>query len=56
MSIVRFSPFEQMDSLRRQIDRVFAEIDRVNPGGKIIYGSGNLTSFDSQAFGRSRIS
>ncbi|WP_036479447.1 Hsp20/alpha crystallin family protein [Myxosarcina sp. GI1] len=28
MKIVRLSPFEQMDSLRRQIDRVFDDIDR----------------------------
>ena len=27
MSKVRFSPFEQMDSLRQQIDRVFADLD-----------------------------
>ena len=27
MKIVSFSPFEQVDSLRQQIDRVFAEID-----------------------------
>ena len=27
MSQLRFSPFEQMDSLRRQIDRVFADLE-----------------------------
>lgn len=27
MSKVRFSPFEQMDSLRQQIDRAFADLD-----------------------------
>ncbi|MEM9923281.1 MAG: Hsp20/alpha crystallin family protein [Cyanobacteria bacterium P01_D01_bin.50] len=29
MNVVRFSPFERMDSLRRQIDQVFVDIDKV---------------------------
>ncbi|GAB4523202.1 MAG: Hsp20/alpha crystallin family protein [Pleurocapsa sp.] len=29
MDIVRFSPFEQIDSLRRQIDRVFADMEDI---------------------------
>ncbi len=44
MKIVSFSPFEQMDSLRGQIDRVFADIEETawQPAVELLDDSDNL--------------